>query len=170
MSQFLYMNVLSLNLPLRLQLNFAAYTVFLLCLDKRRSIHLLRWPLCITYFILLFRCLSTNHHSKHHRGIDTSQQKQDHTKNVANNVPIRMLRDRSSILPGEGAEDNWEGDQNSAHSEGGGMRNKEHFKRMSMKFLLKSWSGDQHFLHKSEWGCEFHQIYENVFHPLPKSY
>ena len=26
---------------------------------------------------------------------------------------------------------------------GRGMKNKEHFKRMTMKFLRKSWSGDQ---------------------------
>ena len=51
-----------------------------------------------------------------------------------------FIRDRSLILPGEGVEDIWEGgDQNSAHSEG----NKEHFKRRTMEFLLKSWSGDQ---------------------------
>ena len=40
-------------------------------------------------------------------------------------------------------EDIWEGDQSSAHSEEGGMKNKEHFKRRTMEFLLKSWSGDQ---------------------------
>ena len=37
------------------------------------------------------------------------------------------------------------GGQNSAHSEGGEIKYKEHFKRKSTEFLLKSWSGDQKF-------------------------
>ena len=49
-----------------------------------------------------------------------------------------FIRDRSLILPGEGVEDFSEGDQNSAHPEGGEMNNKEHVKRRSMEFLLKS--------------------------------
>ena len=53
------------------------------------------------------------------------------------------VRDRSSILPGEGVEDIWEGVLKFCHSESGGMKNKEHFKRRTMEFLLKSWSGDQ---------------------------
>ena len=34
------------------------------------------------------------------------------------------------------------GDQNSAHSKRGEMDNKEHFKRKTKEFILKSWSGD----------------------------
>ena len=45
------------------------------------------------------------------------------------------------------------GTNNSAHSEGGGMKNKEYFE-WSMEFLLKPWSGDQNFYKKSERGDE----------------
>ena len=35
------------------------------------------------------------------------------------------------------------GGPNSTHSEGRRMKNKEHFKRRTMEFLLKFWSGDK---------------------------
>ena len=56
-----------------------------------------------------------------------------------------ILRDWSLILPGERWKTFRRGNQNSAHSEGGWMKNKEHSKRRSMEFLLKPWSGDQNF-------------------------
>ena len=34
------------------------------------------------------------------------------------------------------------------------MKNKEHFKRRTMEFLLKSWSGGSKYIHKSERGDE----------------
>ena len=52
------------------------------------------------------------------------------------------FRDRSSILPGEGVEDIWEGVPKLCTLRGRGDENKEHFMRRTMEFLLKSWSGD----------------------------
>ena len=50
-------------------------------------------------------------------------------------------------------EDIWEGgNQTSAPSEEGRVKNKEHSKGWSKEYLLKSSSGDQKFLHKSERG------------------
>ena len=48
------------------------------------------------------------------------------------------------------------------------MKNKEHSKRRSMKFLLKSLSGDQHFHTNLRGGGKFNQKYKNVFHTLPQ--
>ena len=38
------------------------------------------------------------------------------------------------------------------------MKNREHFKRRSMKFLLKFWSGDQNFYINLRGDGKFHQI------------
>ena len=66
-------------------------------------------------------------------------------------------------------EDVQEGGQNSVHSEGEGMKNKEHFTTRSMEFLLRSWSRDQTFyINLRGGGRKFHQTYENVFHPSPQ--
>ena len=54
-----------------------------------------------------------------------------------------VFRDPSLILPGEGVEDIWEGVPKFCTLRGWVMKNKEHFKRRTMEFLLKSWSGDQ---------------------------
>ena len=55
----------------------------------------------------------------------------------------QYIGDPSLILPGEGVEDIWEGEPKFCTLRGRGMKNKEHFKRRTMEFLLKSWSGDQ---------------------------
>ena len=63
---------------------------------------------------------------------------------------FNILRGRSLILPGEGVEDIHEGVEDIHEGgpkfctlRGRGMKNKKHFKRRSLEFLLKSWSGNQ---------------------------
>ena len=50
--------------------------------------------------------------------------------------PAPKARDRSTIIRGEGVEDIWEGNQNSARSEGRGRKEKA-FERKGKTFLLK---------------------------------
>ena len=40
------------------------------------------------------------------------------------------------------------------HTQGEGVQNKEHFKRRSIDFLLKSWSGDQNIYLNLRWGMK----------------
>ena len=54
------------------------------------------------------------------------------------------LRDRSLILPGQGVDDIWEAVPKFCTLRWRRVKNKEHFKRRAMVFLLKYWSGDQH--------------------------
>ena len=63
------------------------------------------------------------------------------------------LRDRSLILPGERVEDIWEGDQNSAHSEGGGQKIKRfQEKDYGVSSEVLEWGST--YLHKSEKGTK----------------
>ena len=54
----------------------------------------------------------------------------DHWRSINKGPVINSSRE------GDGRHLDW-GDQKYAHSKGGGMKNKEHFKRKTMEFLLK---------------------------------
>ena len=81
-----------------------------------------------------------------------------------------VVRKRSLILQGGSGRPLGGVDQNSAHSDGGGMKNKENLKRRAMEFLLKSWSGDQNIYINLRGGTKIpSNIFKNIFHPLPIS-
>ena len=72
------------------------------------------------------------------------------TTNCSSNLTGEFIcqkssREQSLILPGGEWKTSGRRDQYSAHSEGGGMKNKKQFKRRGMEFLLKPWSGEQSF-------------------------
>ena len=84
------------------------------------------------------------------------------------------IRDRSLILPGEGVEDIWEVVPKFCTLRSRAMKHKEHFKRKTGEILewvsaeILEW-GSQNIYINLRGGRKFHQIYENVFHPLPTS-
>ena len=72
------------------------------------------------------------------------------------NLNFKCIRDRSSILPGEGAEDIWEGGPKSSTLRGRGLKNEEYFRRRTMEFVLRSWSGDQNIYINLRGGRKFY--------------
>ena len=61
------------------------------------------------------------------------------------------------------------GGTNILHAQREGVKNNELFTRGNMEFLLTSWRGYHDAYINLRGGRKFHQVFENVFHPLPTS-
>ena len=64
-------------------------------------------------------------------------------------------------------EDDWQGDHNSIHSEGGREKNNQKLKKRYY-VSSKAFGGNQHFYVNLRGGTKFHQIYDKIFHPSPQ--
>ena len=78
----------------------------------------------------------------------------------------RTCRDRSSVLPGEGVDDIKEGKLKFYMLRGREMKNKEHYTRGNVDFLLKSWRGYQNTYRNLRGGMK---ILSNIWECLPPS-